>query len=546
MLNRKPSVESVIGRIIVATLSVTVFAVFMTGCAEEESGYAVLYEDLPFDMERIPEPRIPSYSVCITDFGGVGDGVTLNSAAFSEAVEYLHSRGGGHLVVPQGIWLTGPITLKSHIDLHVEEDAVILFSSDRDLYPIVETVFEGLDTRRCLAPLNASGASDISITGGGTIDGNGDSWRQVKKSKMTAGQWKDLLASGGFTNEKGDIWYPDSSSYRGALVSDAFNVPQGMETDADWESVKTYLRPVLLEFTECENVLLEDCLFQNSPCWNLHPLLCRNVIIDNVSVRNPWYSQNGDGIDIDSCENVILVDSDFDVGDDAICIKSGKDEDGRRRARPCRNLIVRNCTVFHGHGGFVVGSEMSGNVQNISVSDCRFLGTDVGLRFKSCRGRGGIVENIHISDILMKDIPAEPLLFDLHYGGKSAIEAAEDGAVPYDIAFVPADETTPEFRNISIRDIVCKGAGRAMYFNGIPEKPITGITLENCRIVSDKGADLRYSGGVRMDGVHIRQQDGPAYTFANCGSVVMEDCTGDEGTGEFTVSRHNSESIEIR
>ena len=535
MLNRKPVALSVI------SAAVTILsAVCCTGSgalSDRDYEFSYLYDNLPFEMEKVARPVIPSYEVCITDFGGVGDGVTLNSDAFAEAIDHLASRGGGHLVVPQGIWLTGPVTLKDNIDLHVEEDAVLLFSTDRDLYPIVETVFEGLDTRRCIAPINAVGAKNISVTGGGTIDGNGDSWRQVKRSKMTSGQWKELLAGGGFTDAAGNVWYPDSSSFRGSLVSDAFNVPQGMETEEDWESVKTYLRPVLLEFTECENVLLEDCLFQNSPCWNLHPLLCRNVIIKNVTVRNPWYSQNGDGIDIDSCENVLLVDSDFDVGDDAICIKSGKDEDGRLRARPCRNLIVHNCIVFHGHGGFVVGSEMSGDVRNISVSDCRFLGTDVGLRFKSCRGRGGVVENIHISDIVMKDIPAEPLLFDLHYGGKSALEAAEVGAAPYDIAYVPADETTPEFRDIHIRDIVCRGAGRAMYFNGIPEKPITGISLEDCMIVSDSGADIRYSDRVHMKNVHISQEDGPAYLFANSGNVVLDGCTGDSGAETLSVYR---------
>ena len=518
-------------------------ALLLAGCSSYE--FASLYEDLPFEMEKVTRPSIPQYEVSISDFGGKGDGVTLNTEAFADAVAHLESRGGGHLVVPQGIWLTGPITLKDNIDLHVEEDAVLLFSSDRDLYPIVETVFEGLDTRRCIAPINAVGAKNISVTGGGTIDGNGGAWRQVKRSKMTSGQWKELLAGGGFTNSKGDIWYPDSSSYRGSVVSDAFNVPQGMETEEDWESVKTYLRPVLLEFRECENVLLEDCLFQNSPCWNLHPLMCRNVIIKNITVRNPWYSQNGDGIDIDSCENVILVDSNFDVGDDAICIKSGKDEDGRLRARPCLNLIVDNCVVFHGHGGFVVGSEMSGDVRNISVTDCRFLGTDVGLRFKSCRGRGGIVENIHIKDIVMKDIPTEPLLFDLHYGGKSAVEAAAEGETAYDIEYVPADETTPEFRSIHISDIVCKGAARAMYFNGIPEKPITDITLENCLIVSDRGADLRYSSGVEMKDVYVIQDEGPAYSFSNCGSVALSGCTGDGGREDFTLFRHNSDDVTV-
>ncbi|MGN1211588.1 MAG: glycoside hydrolase family 28 protein [Candidatus Cryptobacteroides sp.] len=531
-------------RLMAGFTAVSLTALASVGCANPE--FDRLYDGLPFDMEKIARPQIPDTRVNIADFGGVGNGLTLNTEAFAYAIETLFSRGGGHLDVPKGVWLTGPITLKDNIDLHICEDAVLLFSDDRSLYPIVETVFEGLDTKRCLAPVNADGAKNISITGGGTIDGNGDSWRQVKRSKMAPSQWKSLIAKGGFTNAKGDVWYPDSSSFRGSAVSDAFNVPQGLQKDEEWEAVKTYLRPVLIGLKECENVLLEDCLFQNSPCWNIHPLMCKNVVIKNIKVRNPWYSQNGDGIDIDSCENVLLVDSSFDVGDDAICIKSGKDADGRRRNRPCRNIIVDNCIVFHGHGGFVVGSEMSGGVENISVSNCRFLGTDVGLRFKSCRGRGGVVKNIYIKDIVMTDIPTEPLLFDLHYGGKSALEAAEEGKTMFDIEEVPSDETTPEFRDIHISGICCSGAERAMYFNGIPEKNISGIVVSDCEISSERGADLRYSDGVLLENVRIKQSSGMGYSFANCRNVTMKGCRDAEGKAvRESIFTYNSEEIDI-
>lgn len=562
-------------------------ALLLAACGGQYE-FESLYTDLPFEMPRVQRPDIPATKVSVADFGGKGDGVSLNTEAFAAAIEALTGKGGGHLIVPKGIWLTGPIALKDNIDLHITEEAVLLFSTDRDLYPIIETVFEGLDTKRCMAPLFAEGARNISITGKGTIDGQGDSWRQVKREKLAPSAWKTLLAGGGFTDPAGKTWYPDSSSYRGSLVSDAFNVPQGMESDEDWEAVKTYLRPELLCFKECENLLLEGPLFQNSPCWNIHPLLCKNVIIKDIRVRNPWYSQNGDGLDIDSCENVIVTGSSFDVGDDAICIKSGKDEDGRRRARPCRNLIVDNCTVFHGHGGFVVGSEMSGGVSNISVRNCRFLGTDVGLRFKSCRGRGGVVENIFIDGILMMDIPTEPLLFDLHYGGKSALEARavenaalqttaaeKDGSrdiavqkeetnqaiaasgkpvasaanavgspergnfTRFDIEPAPVDETTPEFRAIRISNILCKGAARAMYFNGIPEKRISGISVSETEIICTKGADLRYSDGIELRNVRILQSQGDGYSFANCDGIELRGCS-DASPAGLTVFQHNT------
>ncbi len=194
-----------------------------------------------------------------------------------------------------------------------------------------------------------------------------------------------------------------------------------------------YLRPCLLELTECHDVLLEGPTFQNSPAWNLHPLLCDGVTIRNVKVLNPWWSQNGDGLDLDSCRNCLVADSHFDVGDDAICLKSGRDEAGRRLGRPSENITIRNCTVAHGHGGLVIGSEMSGGVRNVEVSHCVFNGTDVGLRFKTARGRGGVVENIRISNITMANIKNEAILFDMFYAVKQArprTAQRADAAVP--------------------------------------------------------------------------------------------------------------------
>lgn len=497
-----------------ALLSIlTAGALLLVSSCGKQGGdeFAYLYENLPFKMERVARPVIPDLRVSVKDFGGVGDGVTLNTEAFAKAMKHLSDKGGGHLDVPAGIWLTGPIEILSNCDLHVTPNAVIIFDPDRDLYPIIQTVFEGLDTRRCESPVHAEGARNISITGGGVLDGSGEAWRMVKKSKLTDGEWRKLVASGGIVSRDGRIWYPDEGFEKATMFSN-MNVPSVDLTEEQWNEIKSFLRPNMVSLRNCENVLLEDCSFQNSPCWNVHPLMCKNLIVNRVNIRNPYYSQNGDAIDVDSCENVLITNSTFDAGDDGICIKSGRDADGRRRARPCKNLIVDNCTVFHGHGGFTVGSEMSGGVENIKVSNCRFLGTDVGLRFKSKRGRGGVVKNIYINDIYMKDILADAILFDLFYGGKSAVEAAAEKDETVNVPAVPVDETTPEFRDIYISNVCCNGASKAMLFNGLPEMPVTNINVSDCTITADEGITLRNSQDITFKNVKCYPENGDAIT----------------------------------
>ena len=507
-------------------LSLLLFAFISMSCSNSTTDrlsykYEYLYEDLPFEMPRVEVPSFPDNSVNLLDLGGIPDGVTLNTDAFAKAMQDLSDKGGGTLIVPEGIWFTGPIVFRSNINMHLEKGALILFSPDKDLYPLVETVFEGLDTRRCQSPISGRNLENIAITGEGSINGSGEAWRPLKKEKVTEGHWKKVVSSRGVVLND-NYWFPSAAALKAHQNSD-MNVPRKDLTEEEWLEIKDFLRPVMVSFIECKNVFLQGVLFENSPAWNIHPLMCENVIVDDILVRNPSYAQNGDGIDLESCVNSIIVNSVFDVGDDAICIKSGKDEDGRRRDRPTENLIVDNCKVFQGHGGFVVGSEMSGGVRNISVSNCQFLGTDVGLRFKSNRGRGGVVENIYISDIYMFNIITDSFLFDLYYGGKSASEALANGdTTPTEEQMFEVTEETPVFKNIYVKDLVSRNARRAMFFNGLPEMNIENIHLENAFITARFGAEFSESKEITFKNVTVIAEEGAAYKFHNVKHFTAE------------------------
>lgn len=494
------------------------FAILIATALPAHSQDDWLYQNVGFEMSRVVVPSFPVGEFKITDFGAVPGGQVSNTKAFEQTIQAAFSKGGGKVIIPRGIWLTGPITLKSNITLHAEEGALIVFSKNFDDYPLIKTSFEGLDTYRCISPINGTGLENIAITGKGVFDGSGDAWRPVKKSKLTASQWKNLVASGGVLNEKKDIWYPSEKALKGVEVSQ-MNVP-ALNTREEHEAIKDFLRPVMVSLVNCRKVLLDGPAFQNSPAWCLHPLMCQDVTVRNVTVKNPWYSQNGDGIDLESCRNAVIYNSSFDVGDDAICIKSGKDADGRKRGTPTENVIIKKCIVYHGHGGFTVGSEMSGGVRNIHVSNCTFIGTDVGLRFKSTRGRGGVVENIWMSDINMIDVPAEAILFDLYYTGNSPVPEGDEKVTAADKARMAAmlpkvTEETPAFRDIFIRNVTCKGAGKAIFLQGLPEMNLKNIRLENVTIEATEGMTCRDADGIELHNVKIITGSGPAIELIN-------------------------------
>lgn len=428
----------------------------------------------------------------ITDFGANGDGVFVNTESINKAIEQCNADGGGMVIVPRGIWFTGPVLMKSNVNLHLEDGAVLLFSPDYDDYELVYTSWEGFFTYRCISPIYGKECENIAITGNGIIDGNGGAWRPVKKFKMTERVWDKIVSSGGVVVDGAEkVWWPTEAAAEANRVIKSD--PSVLKNEELCRKYRDYLRPVLVNFTKCKNILIDGPTFQNSPAWCLHPWLCEHVTVRNINVRNPWFSQNGDGIDVDSCKYVQVYDSTFDVGDDALCIKSGKNEDGRKLGVPCENILFRNCTVYHGHGGFSVGSEMSGGIKNVFISDCTFIGTDTGLRFKSCLGRGGVVEDIYVDNINMTDIPKEAIIFTMGYD----MDTKEGKKVN--------SEEVPEFKNIFISNVNCVNAETPISISGLAEMPVHDVTLKNITISSEKSVVINKAENIIQENVNIRK-----------------------------------------
>lgn len=496
------------------------------------ANYDSVYTQLPFPMEKPMMPVIPDLTVSLTEYGGKGDGETLNTHAFEKAISDLSQRGGGHLIVPEGVWVTGPIVMKSNIDLHVVKNAIVLFTSDKSQYPVLPPD-EGISAFRCQSPVSAYHERNFSITGEGVFDGNGEYWRPVKRSKVSEIEWDRFLSRGGIAGKGGKIWYPWN----------LWNSP-GDSCVADSPEKLSKVRPRLFRIVGCEQVLLQGVVFQNSPSFHVNFILCKDIIVDQVTVRCPWNAQNGDGIDFSSCENVLVTNASVDVGDDAICLKSGIGETGRRRG-PCRNVLIDGCTVFHGHGGFVIGSDTGGGISNVVVRNCRFMNTDTGIRLKSLRGRGGLVENIYVENIRMNDIANYAIWFELFYQKETPVlETVPEGSEKTDAPWMAVNADTPCFRNICMSNITCTDADQAMFLNGLPEMNVQDIQITDCYISAQKGIRVNETSNLRMDRIVLAISDGDLATFNNVKDVHIHQLKARKQSG-ISVSGSRNRNIQV-
>ena len=450
--------------------------------AVQAQDYSKYYENLPTKVAQVSAPVIPDNELSLTEVGGVGDGVTLNTEAFAKGISKLTKLGGGRLNVPKGVWLTGPIMLKDNIELHLDKNAIILMSPDK-------TLFVKEAGKKCVAGIRASKRKNIAITGEGIIDGNGANWRPVKRNKVSDTEWNVFKkVIGGQEADGGKLWYP-------------WNARAGYANIADTPQEQEKLRNDLVRFESCENILIKGVTIQNSPKFHLHPCFSKNVIIDGVTVRCPWNAQNGDAIDFSDVNVGLIVNSTVDAGDDGLCMKSGNHKP-EAPANGCADILIQDCTVFHAHGGFVLGSETQQDMKRIVVRDCRFSGTDAGLRFKSGLGRGGKTEQMFIQDIVMTDIKDEAIVFQCDYLDRPA--GSDPNAVP---TFTEEQKkVAPYFQDIHISNVVCHGAATGIKASGIwGLDNVRDIDISNSTIVyhnADKVIDEK-TASLRLTDVRL-------------------------------------------
>jgi hypothetical protein len=412
----------------------------------------------------------------VTKYGAKGDGKTLATAAIQRAVDVCASKGGGTVVVPAGRYLTGPIFLRSRVHLELEPGAVLLGSTNFNDYPVIHGRWEGIERRVYASLLTGEHLDHVSVTGAGMIDGQGAPWWEAHRRTAKLRQQQGL---------------------------------PGREPENPVGAPLAWPRPRMINLYFCTNVIIRDLTIVNSPSWTIHPVYCENMLIDNVTITNPADSPNTDAVDPDSCRDLRICNGHFDVGDDCIVIKSGYNEDGRRVGMPCEDILVNNCAFFHGHGGVVIGSEMSGSVRNVAVANCLFDGTQRGLRVKTSLGRGGVIENFRASNLVMRHIS------DAAFSITAAYDPERREGAP-----APGPEAIPAMRHIHWSDAIVVDAHRVADLSGLAEAPLEDFSLRNVQATSAAlGIHCANARNVVLGGLDLQVASGACVEVQNASQV---------------------------
>jgi len=429
----------------------------------------------------------------VRSFGAVADGKTKATDAVKKAIAAASAAGGGTIVFSGGTYLTGPIHLKSNITLAIDVGAVLKFSSDFDDYlPMVRSRWEGTEVTNFSPLIYGDKVENVAITGRGLIDGGGEPWWRAYR------QIKEQQIGKPVPPEAQSKWQKEFAR----LNTDRHEWPD----DRRWLE-NGFLRPQLIQILDAKNVLISDVTIKNPPFWTINPVYCDGVNIRGIRIENPEDAPNTDGIDPESSRNVRISDSYISTGDDCIAIKSGRDAQGRRIGRPVENVTITNCTMVRGHGGVSIGSEMAGGVRRIAVSNCVFQETQRGIRIKTTRGRGNVVEDVQVSNIVVRDLKHEAFALDMYY-----TEAPPE----------PVSERTPHVRNVHISGMTGTAHGAGVML-GLDEARLDDVSISDFDVVADTGLVIRNADRVTLRSVRIDTKTGPAVTVERAADLRMID-----------------------
>jgi polygalacturonase len=425
--------------------------------------------EYPKILARIKPPKFQKRDFNILKYGAVAGGTVDCRTAINKAIDACSKAGGGRVVVPAGVFLTGAIRLRSNVNLHVSKGATLKFSTDPKAYlPLVHTRWEGMELMHLSPFIYAYGEQNVAVTGEGTLDGQGKSffWK-----------WHGNPRYGG---------NPDILSQRPARARLYDMMDRNVPVEQRIFGEEHYLRPQFIQPYKCRNVLIEGVRIIDSPMWEVHPVLCENVTVRNIHVAT--HGPNNDGCNPESCRDVLIDNCFFDTGDDCIAIKSGRNNDGRRINVPTENIIVRNCTMKDGHGGITVGSEISGGVRNLFAHDCKLDSEDLwtALRVKNNASRGGRLENFYFRNITVGQVSRAVVEIDFNY---------EEGA---------KGEHTPVVRNYVVENLICSTGNRAVDLQGLDNAPIYDVRMSNCAFGKvDKPSIVKNVRGLKLENVKV-------------------------------------------
>lgn len=454
----------------------------------------------PFsDNLTIKQPIFPENICNILDYGAIADGKTKNTQAFSKAIDDCYKKDGGIILVPNGTWLTGPIHLKSNLNLHLEDSAKIVFSTNyADYLPVVFSRFEGIEYYNYSPPIYANDAENIAITGNGTLDGQGSAW------------WKMLS--------------PKTINKLYAMGEDDVPVSErvfGIEKDG--------LRPSFINFVNSRTILIDGVRILNGPMWTIHPIYSTDITIKNVRIKTAP-GPSTDGIVLDSSEKALIKNCFLSTGDDAIVLKSGRDKDGQRIGKPTANIVISNNNIEEAHSALAIGSEMSGGINNIFFTDTNINRAQYAIRIKSQLGRGGIVENIWAQNTVARRIDIDAIDIKTSYGTPFRKNSSDE----------------PIIQNIKIENVTVGRSKHAISIGGLVNTPVNNISLINLDIQSPRGILIKNSSDISFDHTNIVSGGTPLFDISESQNITISNasCASTTKTCLY-LSGQSSENIKV-